>query len=117
MSREQRERNAWEAGFRLCRAYGDNHPHFDGEQKERQWQAYWRTVSGEPTPPATPPPPSPDVERLTAVVAAFQLAAAQRFAPAKGLANLNEKRYEEAMRAVLTFPLVGDTPTPGGEQP
>lgn len=56
MSREQRERNAWEAGFRLCRAYGDNHPHFDGEQKERQWQAYWRTVSGEPTPPATPQP-------------------------------------------------------------
>lgn len=33
-------REAWEAGFRLCRSYGDNCAHFDGEQKERQWQAY-----------------------------------------------------------------------------
>jgi hypothetical protein len=33
-------RHAWEAGFRLCRAYGDNHAHFDGEQKERHWQQY-----------------------------------------------------------------------------
>lgn len=31
-------RFAWESGFRLARAYGDNHAHFQGEQKERQWQ-------------------------------------------------------------------------------
>lgn len=33
-------RAAWEAGFALCRSYGDNHAHFDGEQKERHWLAY-----------------------------------------------------------------------------
>ena len=32
-------RRAWEAGFKLCRHYGDNHAHFDGEQKERHWEA------------------------------------------------------------------------------
>lgn len=31
-------RAAWEKGFRLCRAYGDNHFHFADEQKERQWK-------------------------------------------------------------------------------
>ena len=31
-------RSAWDAGFALCRAYGNNHAHFAGEQKERQWQ-------------------------------------------------------------------------------
>jgi hypothetical protein len=36
----QLQREAWEAGFRLCRSYGDNHAHFDGEQKERQWDAF-----------------------------------------------------------------------------
>lgn len=37
---EQAQRNAWEAGFALCRSYGDNHIHFDGEQKERYWRAF-----------------------------------------------------------------------------
>lgn len=31
-------RQAWEAGFTLAVGYGDNHVHFQGEQKERQWQ-------------------------------------------------------------------------------
>lgn len=31
-------RAAWEEGFRLCRSYGDNHAHFQGDQKERQWK-------------------------------------------------------------------------------
>lgn len=35
-----RERQAWEAGFQLCRSYGDNHAHFDGEQKEARWRRY-----------------------------------------------------------------------------
>lgn len=30
-------RQAWQEGFDLCRRYGDNHAHFDGEQKERHW--------------------------------------------------------------------------------
>lgn len=33
-------RKAWEAGFALCRRYGDNHVHFEGEQKERQWKRF-----------------------------------------------------------------------------
>lgn len=33
-------RRAWEAGFRLAVVYGDNHIHFDGEQKEKQWARY-----------------------------------------------------------------------------
>jgi hypothetical protein len=33
-------RTAWEAGFRLCRTYGDNHAHFDGAQKEAQWKKF-----------------------------------------------------------------------------
>jgi len=37
-SSEERERLAWEAGFNLCRQYGD--PQFGGEQKERQWAKY-----------------------------------------------------------------------------
>jgi hypothetical protein len=37
---EDEARVAWEAGFRLCRSYGDNHAHFDGEQKERRWLEY-----------------------------------------------------------------------------
>jgi hypothetical protein len=34
------QRPAWEAGFRLCRSYGDNHAHFDGAQKEAQWLTF-----------------------------------------------------------------------------
>lgn len=37
---EKRTREAWEAGFRLCRAYGDNHIHFQGEQKESAWKRF-----------------------------------------------------------------------------
>ncbi len=39
MTDRERElvRQAWEAGFSLCRAYGDNWFHFDGAQKERQF--------------------------------------------------------------------------------
>ena len=33
-------RQAWEAGFILCRNYGDNHAHFEGAQKERLWTNY-----------------------------------------------------------------------------
>lgn len=33
-------RVAWEQGFKLCRGYGDNHVHFQGEQRERQWLAF-----------------------------------------------------------------------------
>lgn len=31
-------RKAWEAGFALCRSYGDNWINFRGEQKERNWR-------------------------------------------------------------------------------
>lgn len=31
-------REAWEAGIRIARAYGDNVLHLAGEQKERQWE-------------------------------------------------------------------------------
>jgi len=37
-------RLAWEAGFQLCRGYADNHQHFQGEQKERQWQEFLKTL-------------------------------------------------------------------------
>ncbi|HEX3058086.1 MAG TPA: hypothetical protein VHP62_01920 [Usitatibacter sp.] len=37
---EMRVREAWEAGFALCRSYGDNHAHFEGEQKERKWRLF-----------------------------------------------------------------------------
>lgn len=33
-------RAAWEAGFQLCRTYGDNSVHFQGDQKERQWEKF-----------------------------------------------------------------------------
>lgn len=33
-------RKAWEAGFILCRNYGDNHAHWEGSQKERLWTKY-----------------------------------------------------------------------------
>jgi hypothetical protein len=33
-------RAAWEAGFRLCRSYGDNHAHWRDEQRERCWLTY-----------------------------------------------------------------------------
>lgn len=33
-------RVAWEQGFMLCRSYGDNHVHFAGAQRERQWIAF-----------------------------------------------------------------------------
>jgi hypothetical protein len=42
---EEAQRHAWEAGFRLCRSYGDNHAHFDGEQKERHWKKYLGQVA------------------------------------------------------------------------
>ena len=45
-------RAAWEAGFRLCRSYGDNHAHFDGEQKERQWHAYMLRIGAVAAPQA-----------------------------------------------------------------
>lgn len=37
---EERLRHAWETGFRLAVAYGDNHAHWDGEQRERQWRYF-----------------------------------------------------------------------------
>ena len=54
-------RHAWEAGFRLCRSYGDNHHHFDGEQKERRWRDYIKGLAA-PAPVAAPAPetPAPD---------------------------------------------------------
>ena len=48
-------RHAWEAGFRLCRSYGDNHHHFDGEQKERKWRDYIEGLAA-PAPVAAPAP-------------------------------------------------------------
>jgi hypothetical protein len=45
-------RLAWEAGFKLAVGYGDNWPHFDGEQKERQWLEFL----------ASAPKPSPCLE-------------------------------------------------------
>ena len=53
-------RHAWEAGFRLCRSYGDNHHHFDGEQKERRWRDYANGLAA-PAPVAAPAPETPDV--------------------------------------------------------
>lgn len=48
----ERMRAAWEAGFTLCRSYGDNHVHFDGEQKEAHWRVYLAAVarSSDPSP-------------------------------------------------------------------
>jgi hypothetical protein len=43
---ETRIREAWEAGFKLAVSYGDNWIHFDGEQKERQWET-WRAAHSE----------------------------------------------------------------------
>jgi hypothetical protein len=40
VSVEDRLRHAWETGFRLAVAYGDNHAHWDGEQRERQWRYF-----------------------------------------------------------------------------
>lgn len=37
-------RNAWEAGFSLAVNYGDNHIHCQGDQRERQWKAYWNAA-------------------------------------------------------------------------
>lgn len=37
---ETLQRHAWEAGFRLCRSYGDNWIHWTGAQKERCWAKY-----------------------------------------------------------------------------
>lgn len=31
---------AWISGFNLCRSYGDNWGHFQGEQLERMWQIF-----------------------------------------------------------------------------
>ncbi len=39
---EARLRHAWDTGFRLAVAYGDNHAHLDGEQRERQWRYFVR---------------------------------------------------------------------------
>jgi hypothetical protein len=51
---------AWESGFKLAVGYGDNHAHFDGEQKERQWRAYLASSAGTaapvPLPDAAPSP-------------------------------------------------------------
>lgn len=33
-------RDAWEAGFKLCRTYGDNWIHFTGKQREEQWEKF-----------------------------------------------------------------------------
>lgn len=55
-------RHAWEAGFRLCRNYGDNHHHWDGEQREQRWRGYLASVDAawSPAPPVaeTPHPAS-----------------------------------------------------------
>lgn len=42
-------RLAWEAGFRLCRSYGDHHAHFEGAQKELQWLAFVEALGVVPT--------------------------------------------------------------------
>lgn len=38
-------RIAWEAGFKIAVRYNDNYVHFDGEQKEREWQEFLKTLS------------------------------------------------------------------------
>lgn len=38
-------RHAWEQGFKLAVGYADNHFHFAGEQKERQWQKFLAAIS------------------------------------------------------------------------
>lgn len=47
-------RRAWEAGFELCRSYGDNWKHFEGEQKEHHWQKLIWTM----TPAISQPEPT-----------------------------------------------------------
>ncbi len=51
-------RHAWEAGFRLCRNYGDNHHHWDGEQREQRWRGYLASVDAvwSPAPPVAETP-------------------------------------------------------------
>jgi hypothetical protein len=39
-------RLAWEMGFALCRAYGDNHAHFRGTQKHAQWATALKELTG-----------------------------------------------------------------------
>ncbi len=46
-ARKTELRRAWEAGFKLCRGYGDNHAHFYGEQKERQWGYFIAELAGQ----------------------------------------------------------------------
>lgn len=38
-------RKAWEDGFRLCRTYGDNHHHWDGEQRELCWKGFLESLA------------------------------------------------------------------------
>lgn len=45
MSDKPTIREAWEAGFKLCRSYGDNHWHWDGEQREQRWREYLEGVN------------------------------------------------------------------------
>lgn len=47
-------RNAWEAGFQLCRHYGDNHAHFRGLQKEGCWQTFLNDIERAARAGATP---------------------------------------------------------------
>jgi hypothetical protein len=43
-------REAFIAGFQCCRSYGDNHAHFDGEQKEQRIARYLDSLVIDPQP-------------------------------------------------------------------
>lgn len=47
-------RHAWEAGFRLAVAYGDNRHHWEGQQREDRWLQYLASLPAPPTPPQEP---------------------------------------------------------------
>ena len=62
-------REAWEAGFKLCRSYGDNHWHWDGEQKEQRWREYLDGVNPiQPLAEVASPPPQPPRELAEQIV-------------------------------------------------
>jgi len=92
---EERLRHAWETGFRLAVAYGDNYAHWDGEQRERQWQDFLSAhPMADPAPAPMPTPPLISQEVLDGLT----VAGARAFWALKDL----EKQYESLRVDVMT---------------
>jgi hypothetical protein len=84
-------RDAFIAGFQCCRNYGDNHAHFDGEQKEQRIARYLDSLVIDPQPSRQDEPSWDEI-----------VAEAKRYLAGEPLPGTTKPLYD-ALRKIIVF--------------